>query len=210
MGSLTATVLGDDPTSHLRDVHAGQGVRPTWRACLPGATRALPTPANGPAWYGEDLTFQMRLERGTAAALPGDLSCTIEEQSTFTTAARLLVYTHAGLDLPGRRDPVPVRIEFHQAPPYDTYGLDPRDYPRVFADPGAESEHRMPDDALCLYYPHDSEDRRWVAEDGLTALLDLVRNHLYYEMRWRDTGGHTGGVWLGNAAPHGFPRGESG
>ena len=119
--------------------------------------------------------------------------------------ARLRIYKHKGLYVPGRVELVPVRIEFHERPSYQTYGLAPQDYPRVFADPGAVSKHRMPDDdALCLYYPNDPAERRWTAPDGLVALLNIISNHLFCELRWRNTGGPDGGVWLLDEAPHGF------
>jgi hypothetical protein len=47
-----------------------------------------------------------------------------------------------------------VTIDFYATPPYACWGLPPEEYPRVFADPGASSPHRMPDDdALCLWFP---------------------------------------------------------
>lgn len=119
-----------------------------------------------------------------------------------TGAPRVLVYTHSGLDVPSRPKPVPVRIEFHEYPPYDTLGLHPRDYPRVFADPGAASPHRQPHDgALCLWQPRDPDDRRWLATQGLVDLLSITRNHLFFEVHWRATE-----EWLGDEAPHGFPE----
>jgi hypothetical protein len=57
----------------------------------------------------------------------------------------------------------------------------------------------MPDDGLCLFFPHDPPDQRWRAKHGLLCLLDLVRNHLFYELHWRATD-----RWLGPEAPHGF------
>lgn len=117
-------------------------------------------------------------------------------------APRVLVYTHSGIDVPSLPTPVPVRIEFHEYPPYGTFGLHPRDYPRVFADPGAASPHRQPvDGALCLWQPRDAADRRWLATNGLGELLSIIRNHLLFEVHWRATG-----EWLGDEAPHGFPE----
>jgi hypothetical protein len=145
------------------------------------------------------------VERGLRSAHGQHVRTWLFEDCLSGGAPRVLAYTHAGLEVPGRRDPVPVRIEFHERPPYDTYDLAPRDYPRVFADPDLPSPHRMPDDSLCLYMPKDPEDRRWHSALGLEALLNLTRNHLYKEMRWRDTGGFDGGIWLGEEAAHGLP-----
>ena len=116
------------------------------------------------------------------------------------------MYRLNGLFVPGR-EPIDVRVAFFATPYYDTYKLPPQDYPRVFADPGAISPHRMPgDDALCLYFPHSPPERRWRSTDGLLMLLDLVRDHLFFETHWRDTAARGKGEWLGAEAPHGFPQ----
>lgn len=100
-----------------------------------------------------------------------------------------------------------MRVQFFATPPYYCYGLPPEDYPRVYADVGLDSPHRLPGDALCLYKPHDPPQRRWRNGDGLLALLDVVRRHLLLEHGWRLTGGHRGGIWAGDEAPHGVePR----
>lgn len=70
----------------------------------------------------------------------------------------------------------------------------------MIADPGALSKHRMPDDALRLYFPADRPERRWRAPDGLVALLNIVQNHLFCKLRWRNTGG----IWPLDEAEHGF------
>ena len=90
----------------------------------------------------------------------------------------------------GRLNPVPMTISSTTRPPYDCYGLPPADYPRVYAEPGAPSPHRMPsDNALCLWYPLDPAERRWTADKGLLDLLDIITSHLLYEAYWRVTGG---------------------
>lgn len=65
---------------------------------------------------------------------------------------------------------------FFADPPYDTYGQHAEDYPRVWADRGRASPHRMPGDSLCLYSPFDPSARRWRAELGLLCLLNLTRD----------------------------------
>lgn len=166
-------------------------------------------------WYGTDLGFQHALLHGPGGpnAHPehyGQVSAALADPTARYSHRRILVIEHVGIDIPGRREPAPVRIEFHERPDYDTYGLPAIDYPRVFADPGAISKHRLPADALCLWFPRDPEDRRWNHGDGVVALLNLARNHLFFEDHWRTTGGFGGpglpeGEWLGDEAPHGFP-----
>ncbi|WP_075863058.1 MULTISPECIES: hypothetical protein [unclassified Gordonia (in: high G+C Gram-positive bacteria)] len=110
------------------------------------------------------------------------------------------------LDVRGPNDLVLVTVVFYARPAYDTYGLHAEDYPRVWAELGMPSKHRMSeDDALCLYYPLDPPSRRWTATKGLNDLLDVTVDHLGYEAYWRATGGHAGGEWLGDEAEHGFP-----
>jgi hypothetical protein len=147
-------------------------------------------------WFGSRPSWRLPMERA-AMRHYGPLV-------TVHQTANTLNYTHSGLRVIGRRELVPVTVEFHADPPYPTYGLDPADYPRVFADRGVASKHRMPDDSLCLYYAGDPANRRWTSDRGLLSLLDLTGDHLYFEDYWRSTGGVHKGQWLGPEAPHGF------
>ena len=84
-------------------------------------------------------------------------------------------------------------VEFHEKPTYDTFGSRPYDFPRVFADPGAESKHRHEASTRCACgSPATPTDRRWHHTDGLVALFNLTRNHLFFEAHWRATGGQGG------------------
>lgn len=169
-----------------------------------------PTRSQRPAgrlatWYGLSVEWQEQVERGLVRRHPGDVTIANHDLAYFRPdASRRRVYRHAGLYVPGRAESIPTRVEFYERPPYPTYGLRAQDYPRVFADPGALSPHRMPDDTLCLYEPEDPAERRWTASDGLVALLNIVQNHLFCELRWRNTGGYSGGVWPLDEAPHGL------
>ena len=73
----------------------------------------------------------------------------------------------------------------------------------VFADPGARSPHRMPDDSLCLYYPGDPREQRCVSEDGLDELLNITARHLFAEDFWRTNDEN----WPLEEAPHGYQEG---
>jgi hypothetical protein len=66
---------------------------------------------------------------------------------------------------------------------------------------GPGSPHRYPDGTLCMWYPPDPEDEKWVFEDGLLPLLCHIQRHLFREAWWREHG-----VWLGPQAPHGPPK----
>lgn len=74
------------------------------------------------------------------------------------------------------------------------------DLARVYADGTTLSPHRHAGrnrTELCIWHPYDPPDRRWAAEDGITALLAMAGVHLFKEAWWRETR-----EWLGEEAPH--------
>jgi hypothetical protein len=147
-------------------------------------------------WYASSPAWRAALEARARREYGFRLSARLE--------AGQLTYA-VDLDVPGRLKPVPVAIIFYETPPYDCYGLPPANYPRVHAEHGALSPHRMTTDkALCLWYPLDSSERRWTADKGLLDLLDIITSHLLWESHWRLTGGVTGGIWAGDEAAHGL------
>jgi hypothetical protein len=63
---------------------------------------------------------------------------------------------------------------------------------------GPDSAHRYDRNGhLCMWYPSDPPEQRWVFEDGLLVLLNIIQAHLFREAWWRETG-----EWLGPEAPH--------
>lgn len=83
-------------------------------------------------------------------------------------------------------------------------------YPRVYADGPDDSPHRYrsdhEDSRLCMWYPDDPPEQRWVFEDGLHELLALVAAHLFREAWWRESDTHE---WLGPVSPHPMPEGKA-
>jgi hypothetical protein len=139
-------------------------------------------PAPG-SWYGLQPAWQIPLEAGARR----------EHGASLRLDLRLDRVTYqVTIEVPGRRSQVPTEIVFYRRPPYLCWGLAPEEYPRVYAAPGEDSPHRMPDDALCLYYPRSPEHERSRPANGLLAPIDLVRNHLFFEDHWRAAGGHRG------------------
>lgn len=148
------------------------------------------------SWYGSAPAWRIAME-AQARRLYGKNLLIVE--GPFALAYQI------DLDVRGPNDLVAITVVFYAKPTYHTYGLHPEDYPRVWAERGLPSKHRMPDDdALCLYYPLDPSTHRWTARKGLSDLLDIVVDHLGYESYWRATGGTDGGVWLGDEAEHGL------
>lgn len=73
--------------------------------------------------------------------------------------------------------------------------------PKVFVDGPTESPHRYSDGSLCMWYPPDPPEQKWVFDDGLLALLNCIQAHLVREAWWWQKG-----EWLGPEAPHGPPK----
>ncbi|MBE8519417.1 hypothetical protein ILP97_18210 [Amycolatopsis sp. H6(2020)] len=69
--------------------------------------------------------------------------------------------------------------------------------PHVYTDLPSDSPHRYSDGALCMWFPGDPADRRWVLKDGPVALLGHVIVHLLREEWWQRTG-----EWPGEEAAH--------
>ncbi len=75
--------------------------------------------------------------------------------------------------------------------------------PRIFVDGPNESPPRYDPGDLCIWFPYDDHDARWLRRDGAQVLLGHIVMHLIKEEWWRRTG-----EWLGAEAPHAAPRGE--
>jgi hypothetical protein len=73
--------------------------------------------------------------------------------------------------------------------------------PVVIADGPDDSPHRYVKGAdrrqLCLWYPGDPAEQRWLPTDGLLALFGIATMHLFKEAWWRETG-----EWVGEEYPH--------
>jgi hypothetical protein len=92
-------------------------------------------------------------------------------------------------------EPRNVEIRFTHSSPYD---------PKVFVD-GPRSPHRYGDGSLCMWYPRDPPEQKWVFEDGLLALLNHIQAHLIREARYREAPEEG---WPGPEAPHGDGKDE--
>jgi hypothetical protein len=180
------------------------------RPCTANCGQTIPL-ADRRDWFGTDASFHHVLEHSLDTDVTHRGQVTRRIVAAYSPGSpRMLQYRHAGVDVPSR-GPVPVLVEFPEYPLYNLYGRPVQDYPRVFADIGADSPHRLydnNDDALCLYYPYDPPGRSWCAGDGLAVLFNLAANHLFFELHWRATGGFGDssgsnmGTWLGDELPH--------
>lgn len=139
--------------------------------------RSRPGKSRGGPWYGE---FRERLafERGAKQAYPTLKSSAGRGGGYIATVQ---------VDVPGF-EPRTLRIAFD------------RDHvrtPRVFVDGPTGSKHRYADSSLCMWYPRDPEEGRWLQSDGLLALIGCAILHLLREGWWRETG-----HWFGPEYPH--------
>jgi len=168
--------------------------------------RDLGDPADGP-WAAAQPWWQVLMDGEARREHPGDISLELSGSLPPRERSLKVVYRHRGLRVRGLTRRFAVEIQFWQKPYYDTYGLPALDYPRVFADPGVKSKHRMPDDdSLCMWYPHDPVEKRWVHTDGLAMLLRLIADHLLCEEAWREDGAdERDSIWLSDEVAHGFP-----
>jgi hypothetical protein len=143
--------------------------------------RRRPGKPRGGPWYGE---FKERLpfEAGAKKAFP--------ELRTAVGGGKRGYTVSVGVDVPGY-GPRRLRIAFDP---------DHSQTPRVHADGPTDSKHRFSDGSLCMWYPHDPPEHRWVRSDGLLALIGYAIQHLFREAWWGETG-----HWLGPEAPHGPP-----
>lgn len=65
-------------------------------------------------------------------------------------------------------------------------------------------KHTYGRNRLCMWYPADPPERRWIRGDGLLKLVDTAFVHLFKELYFRET--HE---WLGEEVPHGLPKVEA-
>ena len=125
----------------------------------------------GGPWYGEDFP-RIMFEREARQYFPDLASATIKSSHNAGRKYRLTVHVPHYDD---RR----VQILFRKDSPR---------IPRVSVDGPVDSKHRFSSGELCMWYPEDSVDNRWVFEDGLIALLGQIIVHLFREAWYRETG----------------------
>lgn len=133
-----------------------------------------------PAWYAKPaprLLFQRQL---AACGLPVQV---VRPPRRHRGGFAVTVH----LDLPDLATQT-VTVVFGRAAPH---------VPHVYTDLPSDSRHRYSDGSLCMWYPGDTADQRWVLKDGPVALLGHVVAHLLREEWWQRSG-----EWPGEEAAH--------
>jgi hypothetical protein len=79
----------------------------------------------------------------------------------------------------------------------------------ITVDGPTDSPHRRGEKGLCLWRYDAPSENQWTPDEGLLALIQYARLHLFREAYWRETGGHNGGIWAGEEALHDGPKEEA-
>jgi hypothetical protein len=134
-------------------------------------------------WY-DDFRYRLRFEGEVRHAYPS-----IHSSRTGKGKTGAIVYTLT-VTVPEFEQRRVIRIK-----------LANRRRPRLLlltANGPTASPHRYADGHLCMWYPRDPPELVWGPEDGLVALVQCARVHLFREAYWRRYR-----VWPGPEAPHG-------
>ena len=135
---------------------------------------------HGGPWYGEGGR-RILFEREVRQHHP-------ELRAATTTRHRCAgrLYT-LKVDVP-HFEPRVVQVLFKKSHP---------EFPRITVDGPTASPHRYPDGSLCIWYPWDSQENKWVFDDGFNELVGHITLHLFREAYWRMSA-----EWLGPEGPH--------
>lgn len=74
--------------------------------------------------------------------------------------------------------------------------------PKVLVKDSLRYKHIYQDGSLCMWYPKDPEEMRWVFQDGLLGLLKMIEDHLFKEAWWAENKGTEKEEWLGLEVHH--------
>jgi hypothetical protein len=153
-------------------------------------------------WYGVDPVFRVLVERNVNNVVG------FEPPFRRIVEDDRLRYEFRGLEVTGDLERHDLTIDFTRGPlGLWAMGIAPCDYPSVSTNVERQRKHIHGDGSLCLWAAFDPPHRRWWHGDGLQAIVEIARRHLFYELHWWRTGGPETGEWVGDEAPHGIPQG---
>lgn len=147
-------------------------------------------PARRPSWE-QNYAVRLRFERAAQAAYPSLVRTTTGHRKYARVVYRALVpvqgYESRTIEMHFRRTtPAPILS--------DVYADGPTESPHRFS-PHRKDPLQRP--ALCIWYPDDPPERKWMPGDGLLTLIEMARMHLFKEAWYRETG-----EWLGEEVSH--------
>jgi hypothetical protein len=120
--------------------------------------------------FNDDLPRRLRFEREAR-------ECGLAFTGRFAGSPRRLTY-EVKIDVPVYDEPRRLRITLPAS-------ADAHSRPQVMIDGPVCLRHRFDDGSLCGWWSNDSKDERWVADDGLYALVCHAIDHAYCEASWR-------------------------
>ena len=129
-------------------------------------------------WWRRDIAARGRMEAGIRSRYPGIEISSSAKRLTYELELDLEVYEARRITIVFKADGPASCVE-------------------VFADGPTESPHRYGEKKLCMWYPKDPPELRWLPEHRLASLIEMARLHIFREEYWRRTGGWNGGEWLG-------------
>jgi hypothetical protein len=134
-------------------------------------------------WY-DDFRYRLRFERAARTAFP---SMSVSRTGKGRKTGSVVYLLH--VPVPEFNERRLVRIALWNGRRATVQS--------VTADGPTKSPHRYSDGTLCMWYPKDGPDQRWVSDDGLLRLIRCAQVHLFKEAYWRRYG-----EWPGPEAPH--------
>ncbi|MEJ7786290.1 MAG: hypothetical protein WKF96_15915 [Solirubrobacteraceae bacterium] len=149
----------------------------------------MPPPRS--ATWEQNLPVRLRFERAARAAY-ANMRCTTAGNRRYARVVYIVRVPVADYE--------PRLIEMHfrrtSAEPALTtvYADGPTGSPHRYA-PHPKDCRRRP--SLCIWYPDDPADQRWVPADGLLSLIEMTRIHSFKEAYFREAG-----EWLGEEVLH--------
>jgi hypothetical protein len=143
-----------------------------------------------PSWE-QSLPLRLRFEREAYTVYPSLQCTTIGHRKYARVAYRVLVPIEG-------YEPRTVEMHFRRTSPeplhMHTFADGPTESPHRYGPPRKDRNRRP---SLCIWYPDDPAERRWIPRDGLLTLIEMARVHLFKEAWYRETG-----EWLGDEVPH--------
>ncbi len=147
-------------------------------------------PPRRPSWE-QNYALRLHFERAAYRAHPSLRRSTTGHRKYARVVYRVLVPVYD-------YEPRTIEMHFRRTTPEPALT-------RVYADGPTASPHRyapqrkdpLQRPSLCIWYPDDPPERRWVPGDGLLTLIEMTRVHLFKEAHYRETG-----EWVGEEVSH--------
>jgi hypothetical protein len=147
-------------------------------------------PPRRPSWE-QNYPLQLRFERAAQTAFSSLVRTTTGRRKYARVVYRALVPVHG-------YESRTIEMHFFRTTAEPSLA-------HVYADGPTASPHRfaphrkdpLQRPALCIWYPDDPPERRWVPRDGLLTLIEMTRVHLFKEAWYRETS-----EWLGDEVSH--------